>query len=365
MQNLRQYGVSVMTATDVVDDFCLAQGNFRESAILQAYRHLRWSYKELFRETLWEIKKVVLEFDCHSCHKNTIHLPDDCERVLNISVVDCFGKLHPLGFNSDYNTAEIRCLKSKCSCDKCKGDNTLCGAIDTIQVTVETITINGMPYPKTTMIRYDGSGAVQKQTSIPTWDVATSKVVDDVIIETLCNVETTECGCIKVTRPNMDLLRSYCGCGNFIDQYDRMGFSWSNSRAYHQLIPEAYNYWGEWNYNAVDREIIHIFGHGSQKHFGHSDSEENAWRSSIRQVIVSYQTNGETPCQEILVPQYAVNAVQVGMVAMQKQLNPRIGEGEKLASQRLFEAKKMKVFRYLNPVRMDDMSKMQTTLRRW
>ena len=158
MKDLRQYGIAVMTLTDLVDDFCLAQGNMREAVITAAYRNARWAWKDIFRTTLWNIRKAVL---CVSCKDHSVRLPDDCERVINISVVDCHGKLHPLGFNTDWNTAKITCLKTKCGCNSCHGEGTLCGAIDSIKVITETVTINDQPYTKTTWTRYDGSGAVQ------------------------------------------------------------------------------------------------------------------------------------------------------------------------------------------------------------
>src|ERR1035437_568661 len=173
MKNIREYGTAVMTLTDVVDDFCLAQGNMREANILAQYRHARWAWKDLFRTTLWNIKKAVL---CVDCKNHTVHLPDDCEsdKIIAISVVDCYGKLHPLGFNTDWNTAKIKCTKVKCSCNNCKGDDTLCAAIDSISAVTQTVVINGNTYTKTTLTRYNGSGAVQTQTTTPAWDQLTS-----------------------------------------------------------------------------------------------------------------------------------------------------------------------------------------------
>lgn len=365
MQDLTQYGQSVMTLTDLVDDFCLAQGNLRESVITAQYRHARWAWKDLFRTTLWYIRKAVL---CVNCRDHSIKLPADCERVINISVVDECGKLHPIGFNTDWNTAKITCLKVNCTCGSCKGHDTLCAAIDSIQVVTETVIINSQPYTKTTWTRYNGQGAVQTQEKIPAWDVVTSTVVYNTVVKTLCNVETTENGCIKATQANMDTLRNTCGCGNFIDEWSAWGFGWGNQNLNRQLIPAPYNYWGEWNYNAQDRTIIHIFGNARQGalHFNNkTENEEQQWRGGLKQVILDYQTNGETPDTEILVPQYAVEAVQTGMFWRQKKLNPRISAGERQAAKMEYEAERTAVAKYLNPILLDNIAKLQANTRLW
>ena len=361
MKDLRQHGIAVMTLSDLVDDFCLAQGNMRESMYLQQLRGARWSWKELFRTTLWNIKKAVL---CVDCKTHTIKLPDDCERVYNISVVDFRGKIHPLGFNSDWNTAKITCIKSKCSCNVCNGEDSLCAVIDSISAVTETVVINGQNYTQTTLTRYDGSGAVQTQVTVPVWDVATSAVIYQTNITTSCNVETTTKGCIKATPANMALLQENFGAGLFLGQWGNLGQTWGNYNAYRELIPSPYNYFGEWNFNAADGQIVHIFS-GCNLHYGHTEEQEAEWRGNVRQVIVEYLTNGETPDTEILVPEYAVECVQIGMVYRQKYLNPRVGEGDKMAAKQAWMAAKVQVAKYLNPMNMEVIAKLQTNARLW
>lgn len=361
MKELRQDGISLMTLTDLVDDFCLAQGNMRQQNLLQVYRHARWAWKEIFRKTMWEIRKAVL---CVNCEDHTIKLPADCERVIAISVVDCFGKLHPLGFNTDWNTAKIKCIASKCSCNSCHGEDTLCAAIDTLKVVTETVVINGSNYTKTVLTRYPGGGVIQTQSTIPAWDSASSSVVYNTVYETICNVETTDKGCIKATPANMGLLVTKCGVSPFFREWAASGYVWGGNSPYQELIPAPYNYFGEWNYNAQDRRIVHIFS-GATRHFNHTDQEEASWRSNIRQVVLDYQTNGETPDTEITIPEYAVEAVQIGMVYRQKYLHPKAGEGDKIAAKQAWIAAQREVVKYLNPVIMENVAKLQTNQRRW
>lgn len=365
MKNLRQNGFAVMTLTDMVDDFCLAQGNLREAVITANYRHARWAWKDLFRTTLWEIRTAVLELNCRD---HSFRIPSDCERIINISVMDCYGKLHPLGFNSDWNTAKIKCTKVQCSCGTCNGEGTLCAAVDSISSVFTTVVINDQDYTQTTLTRYNANGTISKETITPSWDVESSTVIFNTNSQVICNVETTESGCIKVTQANMDTLRTYCGCGNYLDEWGAWGYGWGEIPLNRQLIPAPYNYWGEWNYNAADRTIIHIFGNARQgaTHFNNcNQQEEDQWRTSLSQVILQYQTNGEVPATEILVPEYAVEAVQVGMFWRQKRLHPRMGPGEREAARMDYEREKTKVAMYLNPITLDLLAKQQTNARLW
>lgn len=361
MKQLKTDGIAVVTLSDLVDDFCLAQNNMRQALIFQQYRHARWSWKELFRDTLWQLKTAVLPVDCHN---HSIRLPDDCEKVINISVVDCYGKIHPLGFNTDWNTAKIKCLKNACSCNSCHGQDTLCAVADSLQVINETVIINDVEYPKTIYLKYDRCGDVLRQEYAPYWDAETNAVITVTNTSLVCKVETTEHGCIKATQPNMDILRTCCGAGIFMDQWSAFGYEWGNYNAYKELIPSVYNYWGEWNYNAADRQIVQIF-HPNSRHFNHDDRQEHLWRNSIRQVIVQYQTNGESPDAEILVPEYAVEAVQMGMFWRQVYLNPRASDSARNYAEMQWTKSKMKVIKYLNPISADMIAKLQTNPRHW
>lgn len=361
MKNLVDKGVAVMTLADVVDDYSLLSGNLRQTNILVLYRNARWAWKELFRTTIWNVRKAVL---CLDCKDNTIRLPNDCDRMLAISVVDCYGKLHPLGFNPDWNTSKILCSPVKCSCSSCHGEDTLCGALDSISMTTETIQIDGTDYTQTTLTR-NNNGAIQRQIQRPTVNASTGLVEYITDIETICNVEVTTQGCIKATKPNMDILRSSCGCGNFIDQWNNI-YATGWGKAYRSLIPTVYNYWGEFNFNAADPQIVHIFGGGRYNyHFNNTPEQEVQWRGSIRQVIVDYQTNGETPNQEIVIPEYAVEAIHMGINYRMKMVHPRISEGDKLASKNAWDAAKMDVLKYLNPIQGEVIAKLQTNPRYW
>ncbi len=348
---LRLYGEQVIPLSKLVKEFCLKQGNMKETAVFQQLVYARWAWKELFRKSIWEIKNQVIEIDCKN---NTFHIPSDCERIVNISVIDCNKIIQPLTCDPGISTVEIKCIKPKCSCNKCNGENTLCASIDAVSYTTEEIIIQGNPYTLQTWTRYN-NGAIQQEQIIPTLNATTNAVENVTTISTICNVEVTEEGCIKPTTGNMELLRTHCGCGNFPAENCGVDYGWHR---YENLIPQPYNYFGYWNVNAADRSIIHIFRHEN----GHRPRHE---RDRIEKVIVSYQTNGETTDQEIMIPQYAQFAIDMGIMWQQKLFNPRAGQGDKEFAKNEWRAACRKVNQHLNPIRMEDIAKLQTQLRRW
>lgn len=360
---LRQYGVEVIPLSDIVRSLALKQGNTKSVYYIRNLTIAAEVYKELFRKTIWEIKTVVLNV-CP--RKGTITIPADCERLINISVIDKYHRIKPLSYNPNINTAEIRCQKNACSCTTCNGVDTLCGAVDNITMTTETVEIQGEDYTLTTWLRYDGSGAIQKQQRIPTLDASTNTVVYQETVETICNIEVNSHGCILPTAPNIDAFTTYCGYGGVINNgWDGLRCGWQTN-AYRELVPASYNFFGQWNWNAACRDIIHIF-HSRKRNCTFinepdqcNDNEEN----DITKVIVSYQTNGETPGEEMLIPQYAQFAVELGVIFRQKKYNPRDGDKDESAL-RAYRREVTSVNKHLNPIRIDDMIKLQTTPHPW
>lgn len=355
---MTQYGVEVMYLSDLVRKFALKQGNTKSVYFLRNLEFARWAWKELFRRTIWEIKTEVL---CVS-RDHTITVPDDCERLINISVIDKFGIIKPLSYNPNINTAQIRCQKSACSCKKCNGENTLCGALDNITKTTEIVEIQGAEYTLTTWIRYD-KGVLQKQQEIPTLYQATNTVVMTTQVTTICNIETDINGCIRPTAPNIEAFRVNCGFA-FNNNWDGVNCTWFNN-AYRELIPASYNFFGQWNWNAASRDIIHMFHSGRRNAtFVNQPEQCGHEENDIKRVIVTFQTNGESANEEILIPQYAEMAVNTGMLYQQRLFNPKDGDRDESGLRNWRRAVK-NVDRHLNPIRLDDMIKLQTQPHYW
>lgn len=381
--NLRDKGVAVMTLSDLVDSFCLEQGNMREAFITKVLNHAKWVWKDLYRTKLQFPQTQVYTLDKH----NAFVLPENCERILNISVVDKMGVLHPLTYNSNINTAKIQCDHScGCSCKQCNGQNSLCGALDTLKATTTPYTIpnpsgSGCPPLETfttSWVITNGCGDIQTVTRIPIvqWNIppmgcavaeSESLWTYENITQTICNVQVDDKGCIKPTEENLSTFNAYLGLYGFSSD-DWAGFKFlGQDLAHRQLVEPMFNNYGYWNYNAADTQIVHLFRNESCP-ICHLDNCIDASHRGEKfgSIILTYQSNGETPNKEILIPEYAYDAIVFGIVYRQAALSmasgSRVGIEER---KRLYEAEKDKVMRFLNPLRIDDIIKLQTIKILW
>lgn len=349
-------GEQVIPLSKLVKEFCLKQGNMKETAVFQQLVYARWAWKELFRKYIWELKNKVLEVDCTN---HTIKLPSDCERLVNIYVIDNQRKLQPLTCDPGISTVEINCIVPKCSCGNCSGNGTLCAAAEAgVTYTTEDVIIQDQTYLLETWVRYNGNGAIQQQQKIPVLDSQTNTVGYTTEISTLCNIEVTDKGCIRPTPSNMQLLNSYCGCNYYPEQTVGYARGWLRTEG---LIPQPYNYYGYWNVNANDSSTIHIYRNDN----GINTNNDSPQRNVINKVIITYQTNGEIPGDEILIPQYAQMAIDAGMMWQQKFYNNRASIADKDFAKREWQAARLDVNKHLNPIRMEDLAKLQSQLRQW
>ena len=363
MSNLRQNGVTVIKLSDLVREYCLLMGNTKQTAIAKNVMLAANAWKEMLRTTIDNTIVAYLPVDPDT---HTITLPENCERVKNISVLDIMGKTQPLTLNPYYNTVKVKCAPNNtCSCTHCAGTNTetLCGAIDAVTRTTKIITIQEVEYTQTTWVRNDCEGNIQKVTDTPYFDTQTGSVILKKEYETICQVTVDSNGCIEATAPNISILGQYFGYGGYYNGYA--------PAAIRQLIQTSYNYYGEYNYDAADSNIIHIFRNQrncQSTSVQYYDINTGTWANAsnnIDAVIVSYNTNGEQQDVEMLIPEYAKLAVQTKMRYDTELLHPRMNPNVLAAKLYAYNRERMKVAKFLNPLRADDVAKLQTNKRLW
>lgn len=348
------YGTPVMTLSEIVTELNIEQGNLNQNHFMAYMVSAKWVWKDILWNIAWSVAQKQVQVE-----NGTIKLPMDVVRLINISVVDKCGNLQPLGFNPNINTLEIKCAETACSCSSCNGQGTLCSALDNITITTEEIIIDGAAYTKTTTTRADQGGLYR---IISTPALKAGEMIAVVNVETrelICAIETDSNGCIKTTEPNRRALMEHCGCwlpiggipyyGGRCDAspYPYSDRGDSNNRDCQRSVPTTRNEYGYYNWDAVAGDVIHL---------------KDVTATSV---IVAYQTSGEGVNTEMLVPETAVNAIKFGVIYRQKAFSPLYGYNEKEMCRRDYEREKDALWRFRNPLKMDEFIKLQTIIPKW
>jgi hypothetical protein len=180
--------------------------------------------------------------------------------------------------------------------------------------------------------------------------------------ELVCNLEMTDTGCIKYTEPNRRKLMEHCGCWLPSADIDAlypyyghrrfMTYPYSDrpdgkDKKCERTVPITHNDYGYYNWDAVAGDVLHL---------------KDVTATSV---IVAYQTSGEGVGTEMLVPETAVDAIKFGIMYRQKAFSPIYGYNEKRACRVDYERAKDELWKFRNPIRMDEFIKTQTIMPKW
>lgn len=372
MNNL--YGTPVMTISQIVKNLMIEQGNSNQNHYADNLVRATRVFKDLLKDTIWSIRYKALDIDKSD---NSVCMPQDMVRLYNINVVDHCGQLVPLGYNPLMNTMKLMCHEHKCSCTSCKGTGTLCDALDAIQVITEDVVINGVTYPKKTWIQKCNDGVIKKVIELPypdDVDNPQSPVSYVTEYETLCDLEVTVTNCIKSTEANHMKLLKYCGCYIPGWQSKMCGLMVNYGFAEGPLSP-AMNL-TDMNPKGIDAGWIKDYycenKYFPQSNFGYwnwgVNAHEKVYLKMIRteKVIVCYQTNGDNCSgEELVIPEYALDAMQFGIVYRQRAFAPNVSYGEKQAARMDYEREKDKLKRFLHLVSPEALASLQEIIPKW
>lgn len=367
MNNL--YGTPVITISKLVKNLMIEQENNNQNHYLGNLVRATNVFKDLLKDTIWSTRYKVLNIDLSD---NSICMPQDMVRLYNINVVNNCGDLVPLASNPNMNTIKLLGHDKVCSCNSCKGDGTICDALDAIQVINEDLIINGYTFSKRTWIQKCDNGVIKKVTETP-YPVAPFEVMPpnvDVITEyeTLCILDVTATNCIKPTEANHLKLFRFCGC------YIPLWQSQMCGRFMNPLSP-AMNL-TDMNPNGLNLNWIHDY-YCENNYFPQSDygywnwgvnANEKIFLKMIRtdKVIICYQTNGDN-CNgdELQIPLYALDAMQFGIIYRQMAFSPARTMGEKQGAEVFYEKAKAKLNKFLHPVSPEVLKSLQQIIPLW
>lgn len=328
--------IPALTLTEVVNNFMLASFNDKRKYYLNYLATAKWAWKDLLWNTVWAVKSKYVQVD-KSTTPYSILKPADMIRFLNVSQVDDCGNLQPYSIDDYMNVLEKPKVKAKCKCHKDMGcEDALCDAIDSMTVITKDHIINDIVYVEKIWSKRCENGDLIEYREIPVKDYTgndTFTVKVDLQEKLICTFEVTEHGCIAPTPSNVKLLVRHCGscligCRNKECSTDLM------------KTPN--------NFGRIKIEDDRIYVDG-----------KSDW------VILSYQTNGECNGEEILVPEFAVDALMFGIDFRTKAFRPNIQRYEKEQSRIEYRRAKMELMEFLNPIRIDEFVRIGWQLPKW
>ena len=328
--------IPAQTLAEVVDQYMMLAFNDKRKYYLNYLVAAQWAWKELLWDTIWQVKSKYVTVD-KTTTPYSIELPQDILRLLNVSVADSCNNLQPFSVNNAMNTLVKPQQKKNCSSHGVVGcEDALCDTIDSVTIIMKDIMINGVAYTEKIWTKRNTNGDLLQIKETPVKNFAadgTFTVIIDTQEKLICTLEVNQAGCVLPTPNNLKLVMYHCGaclpsCMDIICATD---------------LPKTPNPFGRFK-----EEGNRVF----------LETKED-------QVIISYQTNGNCPGEEILVPEIAVDAVMFGMNYRIKAFVTGVSQGDKEASKRAFGNACEKLDHFLHPIRVEAFMRIGWQFPKW
>jgi hypothetical protein len=313
------------TLSNRVDQYGLHADNEGQRGFARMSRIAADVWKDIYFQKLRVYKEKLLKIDLSTY---TVAWPVDCLRVIGVNWVDCDGRKHYMAHDGQANTARVEIpLTAKCGCNKCGCTSDACSSFNANTYTEQDVEINGELFKAVTKARICPNGDIMQEITEP-YAIEKEGVITveyrtrNVLVE---NIDVKECGCIVDTPINRKKCFDFCGY----------------PINYKCEKPE-----GKYKVDE-DTHLIHFFD------------------CDIKEALVKYVSNGEENCKEILIPDYAVNALYTGMFHYSIRFKLNVGAYEKIRAQQNFEEECMELVKFLNPLDLDAIREFQTTFAKW
>lgn len=332
------YGVPTYSLEEILNNFMVQQGNNRRSHYADYMITAQQVWQQLFRETIWEVRQIVLDVDKEN---HTITLPAGMDRFISISVVDYHGNMQPITYDPNLNTLVVKCHQRKCSCQTCQGQDSMCDAIDSITMRQYPVIINTITYYQRVWNKKCDTGILEiSETPYQDGTEITYRTSEKLI----CEMEMDEKGCILPTAPNRELFEHHFGCF-LLDCFKKVCHDWHHRERV--SIPPDFSFYGFYKPDATCDNVIHL------KHV------------KADKVIVSYQPAPNFVDSEVMVPQYAQEAMMYGLHHFTTRFRNNISVGEKREAQLNFKKAQTALFGFMYPINLAEFIKLPARKRLW
>lgn len=330
-------------------------------------------WQELFQKTLFSTKSVWKELKAGDPY-SYVDIPNDCSRFFEASVVDDCGNIVPVYYNPRLNVVPKPVVK-KCGCGSCDCGG-LCEDLNSTTLTTRFVfTINAIQYFEKTWLKYCSNGDIleYKETPVKKYNdfigssgdfnndfnddfssanpsLANFDIETVVSQRKICSLDTKPCGCPVDSEENISKVVDMCGCFLPCNSHLKV-------KRCDRFLPDTNNNCqGEIKISECGNRIFY-------RPMPHRRHHKNIPTPNF--LLLNYQTNGSTPGQEVMVPDYAELAMWKGIDYLHKAFNNIYSLGEKQLSKIEYEDECNRVIKFLNPLSLEWLSNIMDSPIKW
>lgn len=331
-------------------------------------------WQKLFRNTLWEVQSKWMTMQQGTPY-DFIYVPEGVSRLLSVAIEDRCGLIQPLFYNTQLSIIKKPAQK-KCGCPSDCACGGVCEAANSMTYSTKFLfSINGTDYYEKTWTEVCKNGDVITYSEIPTkqynntagdagdynpdynpdYDIAAAPFSDYTVVTVksqrkVCKLETLECGCPAETEANQQLLTETCGCNlNW-----NCGLKRRHCRQYFENVDN--NHFGEVKLSECGTKIFFRPSHNWKKYTDKKIPEF---------LLVNFQTNGLLPNEEVLVPDYALDALEAGIYWRSIRFNTTVPPGVKDDAKAQYHMECDNLTKFLYPISLIDLGEIQDSKILW
>jgi hypothetical protein len=327
------------TLAEVVEQLLIRKFNQRRKYFGNYFRIAEDVYKDLYRTVLPTVRsKYVQVITKEGEPFPYVEVPAHMVRFFSISVTNKHRQLLEVYYNDELNVFTKPPVVKSCGCTS----TDLCDCIDNLQVIITPKVIDGVTYYEKVWIVCCDNGEVKQYSEVPVkkygdtggdygddygddYDIISDG--DNVVVlqfyKLLGKLETKDCGCPVESETNRELILNKCGCHlGLRPRYCTQWYDKKNIRCT-----------GEMKFSECGTRIYLV-----------NVCDDDGF------VVISYQAD-EVKCgEEILVDDYAREAIWDGTDEQSIRYHPKSTVVEKEAARQQALRGKSKLFEFLNPV---------------
>lgn len=360
--------------SSVVDNFMIDRMISKKKYMAAYMVMAKKEWQKLFQNTLWSVQSKWMTLQRGTPY-NFVYVPSGVSRLLSVSVEDKCHLIQPLFYNSQLNIIAKPAVK-KCGCTSDCGCSGVCESANSMTYTTKLIfTYNNLDYYEKIWQEVCPNGDILEYKETPTkqYNNTTGDGADynadynddyltepapftDLTIVTvksqkkICKLEVMPCGCPVENSNNAQLLNDFCGCNMNWGCYGKR-------RHCNQFLENVNNnYYGEVKLSECSTKI---YFKPSPNWRNHTETEFPEF------LLVNFQSNGLLETDEVLVPDYALDALEAGIYWRSVRFNTSVPKITKDDAYQQYQMEISNLTMFLNPISLEVLSSIQDEKIKW